>query len=126
MKKILFVEDDTAVALIYAKVLRQNGFETELAYDGQSGLQEAQQNHYDIILLDLMLPNLSGADVLKTLRDKTKSPTFSDQTKVIILTNFEVDDIMKQELLSMAEAYLIKVDITPRSLVGILNDLEKA
>lgn len=120
-KKILFVEDDREIAFIYAKVLRSFGFEVDCAYDGESGLKQAQDKPYDIVLLDLMLPNLSGMDVLKVLRNKDQSPTFSANTQIIILTNFEVDDIMKKELLSMAQAYLIKVNITPRLLVGILN-----
>ena len=124
-KKILFIEDEREIAFIYAKVLRGYGYEVNLAYDGESGLKEAQANSYDLILLDLMLPNLSGMDVLKILRNKEKSPSFSDDTQVFILTNFEVDDVMKKDLLSMAQAYLVKVNITPRLLADMLQELDK-
>lgn len=125
-KKILYVEDEKSIAEIYADILGAHGFEVDLAFDGTTGLAQAQNNHYDLILLDLMLPYMSGTDILKALRDKTKSPNFDENTDIIILTNFDVDDMQKQEILALAQAYLIKVDTTPKILIGILEEMYNA
>ena len=122
-KHILFIEDETAIAEIYARTLNLHGFEVECRYDGETGLQEAQSNKYDLILLDLMLPNRSGEEILRTLRNPDLSPQFDQSTHIFMLTNFDLDDVTKREIMTMAQQYLIKVDITPKVLVGMLNEL---
>ena len=123
-KSILYIEDERQIAEIYAELLKPYGYEIELAYDGESGLQQARSKIYDLILLDLMLPYRSGTEILDILRDKTKSPEFSDATDIIILTNFDVDDATRQDILKKAQGYLIKVDVTPKKLVEILRGME--
>lgn len=125
-KKILFVEDDVAIAEIYAKVLRTDGYEVECAYDGEEGLQAALKKRYDLILLDLMLPNRSGVDVLKELRSSDNAADFDQTTDIVVLTNFEVNDVLKKEILTMAQAYLVKVNTTPKLLAGMLKDMAGA
>jgi DNA-binding response OmpR family regulator len=122
-KSILYIEDEEQIAEIYAEILRPHGFEVDLAFDGETGLKQALSKHYDLILLDLMLPFRSGAEILDILRDKQQSPTFSDNTDIIILTNFEVDDITKQKMLTKAQGYLIKVNVTPNKLIEYLKEL---
>lgn len=121
-KTILYIEDERAIAEIYAELLRPHGYEVDLAYDGRSGLEMAQNKPYDVILLDLMLPYMSGLEILEALKDKTKSPNFSDQTDIFILTNFDVDDITRQQILTKAQGYLIKVEVTPKKLAEILEE----
>lgn len=125
-KRILFVEDETAIAEIYARTLNMHGFEVECRYDGETGLQEALSNKYDLILLDLMLPNKSGEEILRTLRNRDLSPQFDQTTDIFMLTNFDLDDVTKREIMTMAQQYLIKVDITPRVLVDLLNSLNQS
>lgn len=122
-KRILFVEDEQAIAQVYADILQTAGFEVDLAYDGNKGLQQASNNNYDLILLDLMLPYVSGTDILKALRDKRRSPQFNQQTDIVMLTNFDVDDQQKKEILSLAQAYLLKVNTTPKTLIQILQEM---
>lgn len=122
-KTILYIEDEQQIAEIYAELLRPHGYVIDLAYDGQTGLEQARSKQYDLILLDLMLPLLSGAEILDILRDKDQSPTFSDTTDIIILTNFDVDDITKKKMLAKAQGYLIKVDVTPKKLMEYLEEL---
>lgn len=124
-KKILFVEDEQAIAQIYADILRSVGYEVDLAYDGNKGFEQARSNTYDLILLDLMLPYMSGTDILKALRDKQRSPDFNQATDIVMLTNFDVDTIQKKEILSLAQAYLLKVNTTPKTLVEILRDMSQ-
>lgn len=122
-KSILYIEDEQQIAEIYAELLRPHGYEIDLAFDGEAGLRQALSKHYDLILLDLMLPFRSGSEILDILRDKEKSPGFSESTDIIILTNFEVDDLTKEKMLTKAQGYLIKVNVTPKKLVEYLQEL---
>ena len=124
-KRILFIEDETAIAEIYARTLNLHGFEVECRYDGETGLDEALSNKYDLILLDLMLPNKSGEEILRTLRNPDLSPQFDQTTHIFMLTNFDLDDITKREIMTMAQQYLIKVDITPRVLADMLKQFNE-
>lgn len=122
-KKILYIEDERQIAEIYAELLRAHGYDVDLQFDGKTGLDQARAEQYDVILLDLMLPQISGIDVLNALRDKSQSPTFSDNTYIIILTNFDVDDMVRQEINQKAQGYLIKVEYTPKKLIEYLESL---
>jgi DNA-binding response OmpR family regulator len=122
-KKILYIEDERQIAEIYAELLRAHGYDVDLQFDGKSGLDQARSEPYDVILLDLMLPQISGIDVLNALRDKSQSPTFSDNTYIIILTNFDVDDMVRREINQKAQGYLIKVEYTPKKLIEYLENL---
>lgn len=124
-KNILLVEDEAFIADLYAHILRRNGFEVTCAYDGDKGLQLAQSQPFDLILLDLMLPGKSGIDVLEALRDPAISPSFDQSTAIYVLTNFEEDDITKKKLLSMAQAYLVKVYVTPQTLATMIKATPK-
>jgi DNA-binding response OmpR family regulator len=122
-KKILYIEDERQIAEIYAELLRAHGYYVDLQFDGKTGLDQARSEQYDVILLDLMLPQISGIDVLNALRDKSQSPTFSDTTYIIILTNFDVDDMVRREINQKAQGYLIKVEYTPKKLIEYLESL---
>ncbi|MEJ0073348.1 MAG: response regulator [Candidatus Saccharibacteria bacterium] len=124
-QKILLVEDEAAIADMYANILRRNGFEVDCAYDGDTGLQTALSKPVDLILLDIMLPGKSGIDVLHTLRDPNASPQFDQSTVIFLLTNFDEDEETKKSLLKLAQAYLIKVNITPLTLANLLKTTVK-
>lgn len=78
--KILYVEDEKFLALAVTQVLKKNNYTVDLAYDGESGLDLALYGNYDIIILDIMLPKLSGLSVLKQIREE------GVETPVILLT----------------------------------------
>jgi DNA-binding response OmpR family regulator len=67
--KILVIEDEAKVVNIIMKGLQQSGFEIDVAVDGEQGLQKAQESKYDLILLDLMLPKISGWDLIPRIRE---------------------------------------------------------
>jgi two-component system response regulator RegX3 len=77
--KVLIVEDDTGIAESVDYTLKQEGFETEVAYDGPSGLAEALAGKHDLVILDLMLPGMEGLAVFRALRRHSSVP-------VVILT----------------------------------------
>lgn len=74
MKKILIIEDEMAIAEIERDFLEIEGFETTIATDGNTGLRLACSGEYDLILLDLMLPGMSGYDLCKAIREKISVP----------------------------------------------------
>lgn len=82
MNKILIVEDESMTAKVVKEALEMNGIEADIAEDGEKGLNLAKEKDYDLILLDLKMPKLSGEEVLKEIR-KIRPYTF-----VIIYTNF--------------------------------------
>lgn len=67
-KRILIIEDDESIASIEKDFLELSNFDVEIAYDGESGLKALSTNTYDLIILDIMLPKISGYDVLKRIR----------------------------------------------------------
>lgn len=73
-KKVLVVDDEKLIVKGIRFSLEQDGMEVDCAYDGEEALEMAQQNHYDIILLDIMLPKLTGLEVCQQIRDFSNVP----------------------------------------------------
>jgi CheY-like chemotaxis protein len=120
-KTILFIEDDKPIAEMYARVLEREGYSVEFAYNGNEGLQKAQTKHFDLVLLDIMMPEMSGIEVLKLLRGEDGHG--SPDTKIVILTNLAQDKTSQEALKSQADGYIIKADIVPSQLAGIVKKL---
>ena len=120
-KIILFIEDDKPIAEMYSRVLEREGYQVEFAYNGAEGLDKAHAKHYDLILLDIMMPEKTGIEVLQDLRgpDGKGNPT----TKIVILTNLAQDKTSQEALKSQADGYIIKADIVPSQLAGIVSKL---
>lgn len=68
MKKILIADDDRSILTLLSYNFRQSDFEVTTVSDGKQALDKAKRNHYDLILLDLMMPELSGIEVTEILR----------------------------------------------------------
>ena len=124
-RKILIIEDESDVADLLALSLRKAGFNTSAAADGASGLQKARDNRPDFIILDLMLPKMSGLEVCKIL----KSDTATSRIPILMLTAKaeEIDRIVGLEF--GADDYVTK-PFSPREIVlrirAILRRGEKA
>ena len=73
-EKILLVEDEEKLARMVEMELRYEGYEVTKAFDGRSGLEQALSGKYDLVLLDIMLPQLSGMEVLRRLRRESDLP----------------------------------------------------
>ena len=113
MKKILFIEDESALQKTFEDVLRQEGYETIPALNGEIGLNLAKKERPDLILLDLILPKIYGIDVLK----KLKKDEETKEIPIIILTNLErIEDIDKALELG-AKTSLVKAQYTLEEVV---------
>jgi CheY-like chemotaxis protein len=109
-KKILVVEDEQALRDFYVMILQGEGYDVESVNDGNEAFAKMHTGGYDLVLLDIMIPEINGVEVLKKLSvDKPLIPN-----KVIVpLTNL-VNDAMIKEMNSLgARGYLVKSDYTP-------------
>jgi len=121
IKTILVVEDDRFIGEMYVRSLQKAGYTVDWMVDGNDGLIAARNKPYDLILLDIMLPERRGSDILKALRGGPED--LIPGTRVIVLTNFEQDDESRMAMQQNADAYLIKADITPKKLISIIEQL---
>lgn len=111
MKKILIVEDELSILKLLTYNLEQEGYNVESAMDGEEGLEMALQNEYDMILLDLMLPNKDGMEICRELRQE------KSEVPIIILTakDSEIDKILGLEI--GADDYITK-PFSPREVIA--------
>lgn len=112
-KKILIIEDDFFVRDLYDRELTREGFEIETAVDGPEGLLKAVEGEYDLILLDIMLPKMSGLDVLKAIKEKE----VVKDIPVVLLTNLGQDSVIREGFALGAVGYLIKAAYTPSQII---------
>lgn len=123
IKTILCIEDDRFIGEMYVRSLKKAGYEIDWVVDGNDGLIAARNKQYDVILLDVMLPERRGTDILDALRGKED---LIPNSKVVVMTNFEQDDESRLAMERNADAYLIKADITPKKLLAIIQKLDEA
>lgn len=121
IKTILVIEDDRFIGEMYVRSLQKEGYQVDWVVTGTEGYAAATGKEYDLILLDIMLPEAQGTDVLSNLRNEHEDKI--PNSRVIILTNFEQDDQSRLAMEAQADAYLIKADITPRKLIDIIKQL---
>ena len=110
MKKILIIEDETEIAELERDYLEIEGFYVEIETDGKEGLKKGLEEKFDLVILDLMLPGLSGFDICKQLREKKDIP--------IIMVSARKEDIDKIRGLGLgADDYMTK-PFSPSELVA--------
>lgn len=121
IKTILIVEDDRFIGEMYVRSLKKAGYDVDWMVDGNDGLIAARNKQYDLILLDVMLPERRGTEILEALRG---GEDLIPRSRVIILTNFEQDDESRMAMEAHADAYLIKAEITPNKLLNVISQLD--
>ena len=110
MNKILIVEDEEAIADLEKDYLELSGFEVEVANDGETGLEKALNEDFNLLILDLMLPGVDGFEICRQVRDKKNTP--------IIMVSAKKDDIDKIRGLGLgADDYMTK-PFSPSELVA--------
>ncbi|HSW77304.1 MAG TPA: response regulator [Candidatus Chromulinivoraceae bacterium] len=121
IKSILCIEDDRFIGEMYVRSLKKSGYDVDWMVDGNDGLVAARNKHYDLILLDIMLPERRGSEILASLRGGKED--LIPNTKVIVMTNFDQDDESRAAMQHNADGYLIKAEITPKKLLAIIEKL---
>lgn len=116
-KRILMIEDFPVMQKFYKDALEKAGHQLDIAGDGLQALEKVHQNTYDVILLDMLLPNMNGIEFLEQYQDRPSSTT------IVILSDFaEPSRIERAKELGVHE-YLIKSDYPPSELVKKLDTL---
>lgn len=110
MQKILIVEDDEDIASIERDYLVLNGYQVEIAADGETGLAMGLQGAFDLILLDLMLPKMDGFTVCRKLREQIETP--------ILMVTARREDIDKIRGLGMGADDYIEKPFSPQRSCG--------
>ena len=124
IKTILCVEDDRFIGEMYVRSLQKAGYDVTWVVDGNDGLVATRNQHFDLIILDLMLPEQRGDQILDALRNNNVD--LIPNSKVLIMTNFEQDEASRNSVMSRVDGYLIKADITPRKLIEVIGQIDGA
>lgn len=117
MPKIAIIEDDQTISQMYRFKFEAEGYQVETAENGRLGLELAEAMKPDIILLDLMMPEMTGDAMLAALRKKP----WGKNIKVIILTNMGEQEIPPEVKQLGVAAVILKADMTPRQVADLVK-----
>lgn len=112
-KKILLIEDDESISFLYKRQLELAGFKTDAFFTGGEGLSALRQQQYDLLLLDIMLPDMNGLDILKQVKQNPATSALP----TVLLTNLGQDSVIKEGFSLGAKGYLLKAALTPDQIV---------
>ena len=118
-KRVLMIEDFPVMQKFYKNALEQEGYQLDVAGDGEIALRMVAEADYDIILLDMLLPNVNGIEFLE--RFSSRPP----QTKIIVLSDFTDESRIKRARELGVSDYLVKSDYPPSELVKKLNEFNE-
>lgn len=119
IRKILLIEDDPFLSEIYVTKFKEAGFEILLAEDGIFGLQKLKEIRSDIILLDLVMPNMDGFEMLRLIKEDHNLKFIP----VVILSNLGEQENVEKGLGLGAAAYIIKAHYTPTEIVAKVKEI---
>ncbi|MEX0748829.1 MAG: response regulator [Candidatus Saccharimonadales bacterium] len=110
--KIALIEDDLAIVQMYRMKFEAEGFDVAYAGDGEQGLEMVREFKPDIVLLDLMMPVMDGAEMLAKMR----AESWGKDVKVIILTNMGEAEAPKAIRELGVDSFIVKADLTPKQV----------
>ncbi len=120
---VLYIEDYPVIQQIYLDVLTKEGFEVTVASDGKHAIELSKEHPYDVIIVDLLLPEVNGIGFLKSYRQD--HPKETDTALIIVLTDFDdphsVEDVKDLDV----DHYWIKVEHTPYVVADKIKTLLK-
>ena len=111
-KKILLVEDEAFIRELYSLFLKEDGYVVEEASDGHDAVEKYKSKHYDLVLLDILLPEKDGMVVLDEMRG------IDNSVPVVMLTNLAQDELVKKAFDLGATGYLLKARISKKELLA--------
>jgi DNA-binding response OmpR family regulator len=118
MTKIAIIEDDPVISQMYRMKFEADGFEVQLADNGERGVGLVEEFKPDLILLDLKMPHMDGGEALEEIR----SHDWGKDIPVIILTNLGEEEAPKNLKTLGIHSYIVKADLTPRQVVGRVKE----
>lgn len=117
--RAVVVEDDHDIQYLYRLKLEREGFEVAVASNGQEGLEIVKSFRPSIVLLDLMMPIMSGSEMLAVMR----SESWGSDARVIILTNISKDEAPQALRFLHVDRYIVKAHHTPAQVVNIVHEV---
>ncbi len=117
--KIILIEDEDSIRDLYKRQLNLSGLQTDAFANGKEGLEALQKNKYDVLLLDIMLPDINGLEILKQVK---QNPVTKPIT-VVLLTNLGQDVVIKEGFSLGAEGYLVKAAYTPDQITQEVKNI---
>src|SRR5437588_8829337 len=118
MKKILIVEDDQIVANIYRNKFSVEGFQVEIALDGEAGMEMLRSFRPDAVILDLMLPRLTGVELMKKIRAEPDC----QQLPVVVFSNTYLTNMVQEAWKAGAPKCLSKANCTPKQVMTVVKN----
>lgn len=118
-QRILLIEDDEFIRDIYNEEFIRGGFQIDSVGTGKEGFEKLSQNLYDLLLLDIMLPDINGLEILRQVKQNPSTRNL----KIVLLTNLGQDAIIKQGFQLGADKYLVKMSYNPDQVVTEVKDL---
>lgn len=118
MPKIAIIEDDQAIAQMYRLKFEADGYDVQVAEDGKLGLELIESMKPDIILLDIMMPNMTGDKMLEKLR----SMPWGKDIRVIILTNMGEQEAPASLKELGVSSFIVKAEMTPRQVAELVKE----
>jgi CheY-like chemotaxis protein len=116
--KILLAEDEEDARMIYKDILEVGGFHVDTAENGKVTLDKLAGNYYDLLLLDIIMPDIDGISVLTEIK---KFPAKYNINKIVMLTNIGGDLAIEKALNIGANGYMLKSETAPENLVDVIN-----
>ena len=113
------MQDDALVASLYSQKLTEAGFGVAVAEDGIAAVKLLSQWKPDLVVLDLLMPRMTGADVLKFIRERPELKN----VHLVVLSNSFLSNLVEQAAAARVESALVKSDVTPAKLVNVVRNL---
>lgn len=110
--KVLLVEDDMFLRDIYSETLTAGGFDLSTAADGNEALAKIEQGGWDLVLLDVVLPGMTGIEIMNVVKDLPQKPS----KKIVFMTNSD-DNKQLNTVLEYTDGFLLKSAFTPAELI---------
>ncbi|HUD44584.1 MAG TPA: response regulator [Patescibacteria group bacterium] len=120
--KVLMIDDDPALVTVITTAMQVEGFQAVTANNGRSGIEQAKIEKPDFILLDQVLPDIQGNEVLTTL----KSDPQTKSIPVAIISNFNKPELMQEAIKLGAVDYILKYQIEPKDLLNKISSLTQS
>ncbi|MDO8471606.1 MAG: response regulator [bacterium] len=114
---ILFVEDDPILRPMYADRIREEGYQVDDVITGEQAQKKLEENQYDLVLLDVMLPKMSGLDVLQWARGRAETKDLP----IVLLSALETDEDKTRGRELGATDYIAKAESTPKTVVEAIK-----
>ena len=118
---VLYIEDEVFFAKTISRKLTEHGFSVDTASDGTDGLAALREKTYNVVLLDLVLPHMSGFEVLEHMPALEKNA----HTPVIVLSNLSSESDKQKAKELGAYAFHVKINSTPNEILAMVNDVIK-